>query len=494
VDVDRRSTTWGHDGHIASEIALADASQQGPNMMRLSDEASVVWRSDHGFTVGDTGYSIVAFGRPPSGLRRGPNGRSSLNIHKSREQVESFVDLVTPFTGSRIVELGIKAGGSTALLAQLVRPAKLVAVDITSEPPGNFERFLDTHELRDRVRPYYGVDQADGRRLAHIVTKEFEGEAIDLVIDDASHHLEPTRASFEALFPLLRDDGLFVIEDWSWEHTAATLVMDRISASPTKPVPKVDLLQVLEAIGVSHEALAPLRSGAYLSDLVSHIIVCKADGDATIGDVTLRPFRAEIRSGPRAIGEAGPAAALTRNSSSRVLHVGQLDCRLASQISGTGVQQLVVVSDEPPDHGADWPQTVQVRCKPATDRPWTTIRELGQEPFDLVIDSVSTDPEFAHELATVLLPRVGPGGAYMLRGWPRLMAPRPGEEGDLPGRRMPLLLLELMLAVAEWNDAIEDIQLGEEWLIVRRGKNDLSTDDFDVSHLYHDYFESLSRT
>jgi len=464
-------------------------------MMRLSDEASVVWKSDHGFTVGDTGYSIVAFGRPPSGLRRGPNGRSSLNIHKSREQVESFVDLVTPFIGSRIVELGIKAGGSTALLAQLVRPAKLVAVDITSEPPRNLERFLDMHELRDSVRPYYGVDQADGRRLASIATKEFEGEAIDLVIDDASHHLEPTRASFEALFPLLRNDGLFVIEDWSWEHTAARLVMDHISASPTKPVPKVDLLQVLEAIGVSHEALAPLRSGAYLSDLVSHIIVCKADGDATIGDVTLRPFRAEIRHGPGAIGEARPAAAFARDTSSRVLHVGRLDGRLSSQISGAGVQQLVVVSHEPPGgHVADWPQTVQVRCEPVSDRPWMTIRELGQEPFDLVIDSVSTDPELAHELATVLLPRVRPGGAYMLRGWPRLMAPRPGEEGDLPGGRMPLLLLELMLAVAEWNDAIEDIQLGEEWLIVRRGRNDLPADDFDVSHLYHDYFESLSRT
>jgi predicted O-methyltransferase YrrM len=476
-------------------MGMADASRPGPEMMRLSDEASVVWRSDHEFTVGDTCYSNVEFGRRPTGLRRGPNGRSPLIIHKSREQVEAFVDLVTPFTGSRIVELGIKAGGSTALLAQLVRPANLVAVDITSEAPRNFERFLDAHDLRDRVRPYYGVDQADGRRLAGIVTKEFEGEPIDLVIDDASHHLEPTRASFEALFPLLRNDGLFVIEDWSWEHIAAKLCMDRIAASPVKRVPKADLLQVLEAIGVSHEALEPLRSGAFLSDLVSQTIVRRADGDAAIGGVTLRPFRAEIRRGPGANGEAGFAAALSRHTSSRALHVGRLDVRLASQISGTGVQQLVVVSNEPPDdHGEDWPETVHVRCEPVPDRLRTTIRELGQGPFDLVMDGVSTDPDLAHELAAVLLPRVGPGGAYMLHGWPRLVAPRSGEETDLPGRRMPPLLLELMLVVAEWNDAIEDIRLGQEWLIVRRGKNDLSTDDFDLSHLYHDYLESLSRT
>jgi predicted O-methyltransferase YrrM len=464
-------------------------------MMRLSDEASVVWRSDHGFTVGDTCYSSVEFGRRPSGVRLGPNGRSPLIIHKSREQVEAFVDLVTPFTGSRIVELGIKAGGSTALLAQLVRPAKLVAVDIRSEAPRKLERFLDAHDLRDRVRPYYGVDQADGRRLVGIATKEFEGETIDLVIDDASHHLEPTRASFEALFPLLRNDGLFVIEDWSWEHIAVKLVIDRIAASPVKPVPKGDLLQMLEAVGASHEALAPLRAGVFLSDLVSQTMVRKADGDATIGDVTLWRFTAEIRRGPGANGEAGLAATLRRHTPSRALHVGRLDVRLASQIASTGVQQLVVVSDEPPDdHGEDWPEVVHVRGEPVPDRPWRTIHELGREPFDLVIDSVSTDPELARELATVLLPRVGPGGAYMQRGWPRLVAPRSGEERDLPGRRLPLLLLELTLAVAEWSDAIEDIQLGEEWLIVHRGPKDLSTDDFDVSHLYHDYFESLSRT
>ena len=31
--------------------------------------------------------------------------------------------------------------------------------------------------------------------------------------------------------------------------------------------------------------LAPLRSGEFLSDLVSEIIVRKADGDGTIGDM-----------------------------------------------------------------------------------------------------------------------------------------------------------------------------------------------------------------
>jgi hypothetical protein len=38
---------------------------------------------------------------------------------------------------------------------------------------------------------------------------------LDLVIDDASHLLGPTRSSFNVLFPLLRPGGVYVIEDWS---------------------------------------------------------------------------------------------------------------------------------------------------------------------------------------------------------------------------------------------------------------------------------------
>ena len=41
---------------------------------------------------------------------------------------------------------------------------------------------------------------------------------LDLVIDDASHMYQPTKASFEALFPCLRPGGLYVIEDWAWTH------------------------------------------------------------------------------------------------------------------------------------------------------------------------------------------------------------------------------------------------------------------------------------
>jgi hypothetical protein len=41
------------------------------------------------------------------------------------------------------------------------------------------------------------------------------------VIDDASHFDAPTRASFQAIFPLMRPGGVYVIEDWNWVHYPA---------------------------------------------------------------------------------------------------------------------------------------------------------------------------------------------------------------------------------------------------------------------------------
>ena len=50
------------------------------------------------------------------------------------------------------------------------------------------------------------------------MSAEFDDEQLDLVVDDASHYLDPTRASFDVLFPRLRPGGLYVIEDWTIPH------------------------------------------------------------------------------------------------------------------------------------------------------------------------------------------------------------------------------------------------------------------------------------
>ena len=122
-------------------------------------------------------------------------------VRKHRGQVESFLSVFDRFPDANVVELGIMEGGSTALAALAARPRKLVAVELAPERVAALDELIDRQGLGERVRLYYGVDQSDRERLGEIVGDEFGDERLDLVIDDASHLLEPTRASFGRCFP-----------------------------------------------------------------------------------------------------------------------------------------------------------------------------------------------------------------------------------------------------------------------------------------------------
>src|SRR5262249_44098081 len=129
-----------------------------------------------------------------------------------------------------IVELGIAQGGSTALSALVGRPRCLVSIEYDPEPVGGLVEFIELRQLGDRVRPYFGVDQADHARVAGVVDDEFGDDPLDLVIDDASHLYAQTTSSFETLFPRLRRGGLYLIEDWNWQQQMANGVHDRLPA------------------------------------------------------------------------------------------------------------------------------------------------------------------------------------------------------------------------------------------------------------------------
>jgi Methyltransferase domain len=114
------------------------------------------------------------------------------------------------------MELGILHGGSVAFITLLANPEKYVATDLLPGSSEQFDAWLESYD--EVVRPYYGVDYADAAANRGILAKEFAGKPLDLVIDDGSHLLEPTRSSFNALFPALRSGGIYVIEDWARDH------------------------------------------------------------------------------------------------------------------------------------------------------------------------------------------------------------------------------------------------------------------------------------
>jgi hypothetical protein len=141
-------------------------------------------------------------------------------LYKNRQLLEQFSRFwsSTDFRPRRVFEIGIWDGGSTALWYEALRPEKLVAIDLLERGDSPyFRRYVDDRKLHEHIVTRWGVNQADHAALLKIVDEDLGGK-FDLVIDDGSHLYAPTRASFETLFPLLPAGGLYIIEDWAWEH------------------------------------------------------------------------------------------------------------------------------------------------------------------------------------------------------------------------------------------------------------------------------------
>jgi hypothetical protein len=182
------------------------------------------WTDDKSFTVGEHMFfsclDISDFFReiPDEGFF----------ICKSRSMLETLYNRLAYLRGGNIVELGVFRGGSTVWLSEMLKPKKLVAFEYGQQPVAVLERYIEQSQNGSVVRPYYGVNQKYARVIHNTLKKEFGNEQLDIVVDDASHFLEETRISFNALFPRLRPGGIFVLEDWGWSHTLSDVADDLI--------------------------------------------------------------------------------------------------------------------------------------------------------------------------------------------------------------------------------------------------------------------------
>lgn len=98
-----------------------------------------------------------------------------------------------------IVELGVDRGGSLEMWQTLFPEGVVVGVDRSAEatwPPGVWSIVCEQDDpaLVDKLRD---------------VCPEF-----DLIVDDASHLGDKTRATFDMLWPLVGPGRTYVIEDW----------------------------------------------------------------------------------------------------------------------------------------------------------------------------------------------------------------------------------------------------------------------------------------
>ncbi len=145
-----------------------------------------------------------------AGKDRGQSHDNEFILVKTNEFIRFYKSLQER-KPENILEVGMFEGGSLVLFDKLYDPKRLVGFDIRKEPIEPLENYVSS---RSHITTFYGLSQGDSE-LSGVLGREFPN-GIDLVVDDASHHYELSRATFHSCFPLLNPGGLYVIEDWSW--------------------------------------------------------------------------------------------------------------------------------------------------------------------------------------------------------------------------------------------------------------------------------------
>ena len=207
-------------------------------------------------------------------------------FYKDRGQVEQYSRFFgeTGFAPKRVLELGIWDGGSAAFWTEMLGLDRYAAIDLQDKGDSHYFSQWQRERGDGRVSTHWGISQSDGPELRRII-HERDLAPLDWVIDDCSHQYEPSKQSFEILFPLLRPGGWYVIEDWAWDLQAPF----REKSHPWGVHPPLHPL-ILEIARVNPSRPDLVRSLRVYPDLVAiERGPASADGFTLAGSIARRP-------------------------------------------------------------------------------------------------------------------------------------------------------------------------------------------------------------
>ena len=181
-------------------------------------------------------------------------------IHKWVHYLPIYDQLLGPYarTKVRMLEIGVHKGGSLDMWRKLLGPQAIIfGIDID---PACAKFDGQNAQVR--------IGSQDDPDFLRRVVKEMGG--VDVVLDDGSHVASHQRASFEALFPLLSEGGLYLIEDMQTAYlghfegglrrrgTAIEFLKDKIDAmhrhyvvpeqNRSEAIPEIESIQFFDAI------------------------------------------------------------------------------------------------------------------------------------------------------------------------------------------------------------------------------------------------------
>lgn len=135
---------------------------------------------------------------------------------KNPGMLDAYREIFENNSVENILEFGTWEGGSPLFFAAATTAKKILGIDIRDR-----SEFIDAHavQFQNRLKLIYNTSQSDSVAVHSAIDDWFDGP-IDLIIDDASHQYELTKAAFEIAFTRLKVGGIYIIEDWNWTHFA----------------------------------------------------------------------------------------------------------------------------------------------------------------------------------------------------------------------------------------------------------------------------------
>jgi len=140
----------------------------------------------------------------------------NLVLLKDYSVLSRQMDLLTQIKPKTLLEFGIFEGGSALLWSRLL-DARYCGVDLRAKNP-IIDQWIERFASHEKINLNFDVSQSDEAAVTPIVRNWLGGDSLDMVIDDASHHYEHSKRTFEIAFPMLRPGGVYLLEDWSWAH------------------------------------------------------------------------------------------------------------------------------------------------------------------------------------------------------------------------------------------------------------------------------------
>lgn len=181
-------------------------------------------------------------------------GYNAFAFYKMKHLVDEYNEFFSKLSPRKIyglLELGLYDGGSVPFWNEILNPEHHVGIDIQDKNDNPYLKDYISRKAESSIKTFWNTPQQDAEKLTLILDQEFGNLALDLVIDDASHFYEESKRSFEIIFPKLSDGGMYIIEDWAWNHWVGA------SYENKKPLTSL-IFEFIECLGTSKDFISSI--------------------------------------------------------------------------------------------------------------------------------------------------------------------------------------------------------------------------------------------